>query len=45
MNAIYWGLTALCVLNHKEALDREEILDFVTSCWDEEAGPFDFPSI
>ena len=40
MNAIYWGLTALCVMGRKEALDREEMIEFVMSCWDEEAGLF-----
>lgn len=40
MNAVYWGLTALCVMGHKDALDREEMIDFVMSCWDEEAGAF-----
>ncbi|KAL0956884.1 hypothetical protein HGRIS_002992 [Hohenbuehelia grisea] len=40
MNAIYWGLTALCVMGHKDALNREEMIDFVMSCWDEEAGAF-----
>ncbi|KAG1747939.1 rab geranylgeranyltransferase [Suillus paluster] len=40
MNAVYWGLTALCVMGHKDALDREEMVDFVMSCWDEEAGAF-----
>ena len=39
MNAIYWGLTALCIMGHKEVLDREEMIEFVMSCWDEEAGP------
>ena len=38
MNAVYWGLTALCIMNHKDALDRNEMIDFVMSCWDEEAG-------
>jgi prenyltransferase beta subunit len=38
LNAVYWGLTALCVMKHKDALDREELLDFVMSCWDEKAG-------
>ena len=38
MNAVYWGLTALCVMGHKEALDRDEMIDFVMSCWDDEAG-------
>jgi geranylgeranyl transferase type-2 subunit beta len=38
MNAIYWGLTALCVMDHKEVLDRKEMIEFVMGCWDEEAG-------
>ena len=38
MNAIYWGLTALCVMKHKDALNREEMIDFVMSCWDEKSG-------
>ncbi|KAJ3478411.1 hypothetical protein NLI96_g9774 [Meripilus lineatus] len=40
MNAIYWGLTALCVMDHKDALNRDEMIEFVMSCWDEEAGGF-----
>ncbi|KAI0345321.1 rab geranylgeranyltransferase [Trametopsis cervina] len=40
MNAIYWGLTALCVMKHKDALDRQEMIDYVMSCWDEQAGGF-----
>lgn len=43
MNAVYWALTALCVMGHKDALDREETVDFVMSCWDEEAGLFPMP--
>lgn len=38
LNAIYWGLTALCTMKRKDALDREEMIDFVMSCWDDEAG-------
>ena len=38
MNAIYWGLTALCIMGHQNALDREEMIEFVMSCWDDEAG-------
>ena len=38
MNAVYWGLTALCIMGHKDALDRDEMIDFVMSCWDDEAG-------
>ncbi|KAH6904881.1 rab geranylgeranyltransferase [Coprinopsis sp. MPI-PUGE-AT-0042] len=40
MNAVYWGLTALCVMGHQEALDREEMIEWVMSCWDEEQGGF-----
>jgi len=40
LNAVYWGLTALCVMKHKEALEREQLIDFVMSCWDEKAGAF-----
>ena len=40
MNAIYWGLTALCIMGYKDALDRDEMVEFVMSCWDEEAGLF-----
>ena len=38
MNGVYWGLTALCVMGHNDALTREEMIEFVMSCWDEEAG-------
>jgi prenyltransferase beta subunit len=37
MNAVYWGLTALLIMGHGDALDRDEMIDFVMSCWDEEA--------
>ena len=40
MNAIYWGLTALCTMNHRDALDRDEMVEYVMSCWDEEAGGY-----
>ncbi|KAI0300622.1 rab geranylgeranyltransferase [Multifurca ochricompacta] len=40
MNAVYWGLTALCVMKHKDALDAEETIEYVMSCWDDEAGGF-----
>ncbi len=38
MNAVYWGLTALCIMKHKDALDAEETIEYVMSCWDDEAG-------
>ncbi|KAI0065122.1 rab geranylgeranyltransferase [Artomyces pyxidatus] len=40
MNAIYWGLVALCVMNHKDALDKDEMIEYIMTCWDEEAGGF-----
>ncbi|TFK25867.1 rab geranylgeranyltransferase [Coprinopsis marcescibilis] len=40
LNAVYWGLTALAIMGHQDALDREEMIAFVMSCWDEEAGAF-----
>lgn len=40
MNGIYWGLTALCVMGKQDALPRDEMVDFVMSCWDDEAGMY-----
>ncbi|KAI0029533.1 rab geranylgeranyltransferase [Vararia minispora EC-137] len=40
MNAVYWGLTATCILGRPDALDREEMIAYVMSCWDDEAGGF-----
>jgi hypothetical protein len=44
MNAVYWGTTALCIMKHKEALDAEETIKYVMSCWDDEAGAHEFPT-
>ena len=38
MNAVYWGLTAVCIMKRKEALDAEEMIEYVMSCWDDNAG-------
>ena len=38
MNAVYWGLTALCIMKRREALDAEEMIEYVMSCWDDNAG-------
>ncbi|KAJ7068099.1 rab geranylgeranyltransferase [Mycena amicta] len=40
LNAIYWGLTALCIMGHPDALDKDDVIKFVMSCWDEEVGAF-----
>lgn len=35
---MYWGLTALHLLGHPDALPREETIDFVLSCQKENGG-------
>ncbi|TDL16803.1 terpenoid cyclases/Protein prenyltransferase [Rickenella mellea] len=40
LNGVYWGLTALCVMNRQDALPRDDMIQFVMSCWDDEAGGF-----
>ncbi len=45
LNGVYWGLTALCIMNQKEALDRKEMIDYVLSCWDDEAGMWSISSL
>jgi geranylgeranyl transferase type-2 subunit beta len=38
VNGLYWGLTALHLLNHPEALPRDETIEFVLSCQHENGG-------
>jgi geranylgeranyl transferase type-2 subunit beta len=38
LNGLYWGLTALHLLGHPDALPRADLLDFVFSCLHEEGG-------
>ncbi|KAH8884434.1 terpenoid cyclases/Protein prenyltransferase [Thozetella sp. PMI_491] len=38
MNGLYWGLTALHILRHPEALPREETINFVLSCQQDNGG-------
>ncbi|PNS17815.1 hypothetical protein CAC42_3210 [Sphaceloma murrayae] len=33
VSGIYWGLTALHLLGRSDALPRDELIDFVLSCW------------
>ncbi|AET38504.1 Rab geranylgeranyltransferase BET2 Ecym_2807 [Eremothecium cymbalariae DBVPG len=40
LNGIYWGLTALCCLDASDVFDRDEVIEFVKSCWDSETGGF-----
>ncbi|CAJ2501238.1 Uu.00g040910.m01.CDS01 [Anthostomella pinea] len=38
LNGLYWGLTALYLLRHPDALPRAETIDFVLSCQHENGG-------
>ncbi|KAN0069990.1 Terpenoid cyclases/protein prenyltransferase alpha-alpha toroid [Elaphomyces granulatus] len=38
LNGIYWGLTALHLLDFPDILSREELIDFVLSCQHESGG-------
>lgn len=38
LNGLYWGLTALHLLGHPDALSRTETIDFVLSCQHDSGG-------
>jgi geranylgeranyl transferase type-2 subunit beta len=38
LNGVYWGLTALHLLGHPDALPREQTIDFVLSCQKDSGG-------
>ncbi|KAK2750180.1 hypothetical protein FQN57_004676 [Myotisia sp. PD_48] len=38
LNGVYWGLTALHLLGHPDALPRDETIDFVLSCQHDSGG-------
>ncbi|KAF3481820.1 geranylgeranyl transferase type-2 subunit beta [Arthroderma uncinatum] len=38
LNGVYWGLTALHLLGHPEALPRDKTIEFVLSCQSEDGG-------
>ncbi|KAG0142891.1 hypothetical protein CROQUDRAFT_724847 [Cronartium quercuum f. sp. fusiforme G11] len=40
MNGIYWGLTVLHLLQKPEGLPKQEMIDWVMSCWDVHQGGF-----
>ncbi|KAF2769231.1 geranylgeranyl transferase type 2 subunit beta [Teratosphaeria nubilosa] len=40
ISGIYWGLNALNLLGHPEALPREGLLKYVFQCWNDEKGGF-----
>lgn len=38
MNGVYWGLTALALLDRQDALPRDEMIAWVQSCYSPETG-------
>ncbi|CDO94307.1 unnamed protein product [Kluyveromyces dobzhanskii CBS 2104] len=40
LNGVYWGLTALHLLDSIDTFNKEEVIEFVLSCWDENTGGF-----
>ncbi|RMJ26176.1 Geranylgeranyltransferase beta subunit [Aspergillus sp. HF37] len=38
LNGVYWGLTALYLLGHPDALPRDKTIDFVLSCQHDNGG-------
>lgn len=43
LNGTYWGLTALCLLDAKDAFNKNDIVNFVMSCHNEDGGFGSFP--
>ncbi|SMN19833.1 similar to Saccharomyces cerevisiae YPR176C BET2 Beta subunit of Type II geranylgeranyltransferase required for vesicular transport between the endoplasmic reticulum and the Golgi [Maudiozyma saulgeensis] len=40
LNGVYWGLTALCIMDAKDAFTKDSVIEFVMSCWDSNRGGF-----
>ncbi|CCK71052.1 Rab geranylgeranyltransferase BET2 KNAG_0F03880 [Huiozyma naganishii CBS 8797] len=40
LNGVYWGLTVLCILGSPETFDKDDVIAFVMSCWDDKYGGF-----
>lgn len=38
LNGVYWGLTALHLLGHPDALPRDQTIDFVLACQNDDGG-------
>jgi geranylgeranyl transferase type-2 subunit beta len=38
INAVYWGFTAVSVMGQPTSLKRDDMIEFVMSCWDEKEG-------
>lgn len=40
LNGVYWGLTALCLMDAKESFNKDEVVEFVMKCYCESTGGF-----
>lgn len=40
LNGIYWAVTCLALLKRIDALDRQQTINYVYSCWDSNLGGF-----
>lgn len=40
LNGVYWGLTALCIMDAKDTFNKNDVIKFVLNCWIEETGGF-----
>lgn len=40
LNAIYWAVNALFLLGSPDALSRDDIVEYVLTCWDDAQGAF-----
>jgi len=40
INGVYWSLTAMDLMKHRDRLEREEIMSYVHSCYDAPTGGF-----
>lgn len=38
LNGTYWGLTALSLLDSKDSFKKQDVIDFVLSCYNEDGG-------
>jgi geranylgeranyl transferase type-2 subunit beta len=38
MNGTYWGLAALCLLDAKDTFNKQDVVEFVLSCFNEDGG-------
>ncbi|GMG20839.1 unnamed protein product [Ambrosiozyma monospora] len=40
MNGLYWGITALFLLKHESEFQKDDVIQFIQSCYDETHGGF-----